>query len=221
MRSLLLIPLYNRAVAGLPVLGTPEETAGRFLAGPGTLAERAEEMAKTHTLLSASAGFVFGLGGFITLPVTLPANVIGVALVQLHLCAATAFMGGHDPRDRAVRDRAIACLLGRTDDEPTEEDEAVEVLDRSAVKIAERGIRFLAEGAVGLATGAGRWGTTKFVARQLPRRSLPLLGGVLGGASDAYNTGKVAEAAQRAFLPEDDGAPRLLAEIGVSGDGAG
>lgn len=219
MRSLLLIPLYNRAVAGLPMLGTPAETAGRFLAGPGTLAERAEEMSKSHTLLCASTGFVCGLGGFITLPVTLPTNVIGVALVQLHLCAATAFMGGHDIHDRAVRDRAIACLLGRAD-EPTEEDEAVEVLDRSAVKIAERGIRFLAEGAVGLVTRAGRWGATKAVTRQLPRRSLPLVGGVLGGASDAYNTGKVAEAARRAFLPDEDGTPRLLAEMATSGDGA-
>lgn len=218
MRSLLLIPLYNRALAGLPMLGTPAETAGRFLAGPGTLAERAEEMSKTHTLLCASTGFVCGLGGFVTLPVTLPANVVGVAMLQLHLCAATAFMGGHDPRDRAVRDRAIACLLGRTDDEPTEEDEAVEVLDRSAVKIAERGIRFLAEGAVGLVSRAGRWGATKLVTRQLPRRSLPLLGGVLGGASDAYNTEKVAEAARRAFISEEE-MPRLLTDLAPSGDG--
>jgi len=223
MRSLLLIPLYNRAVAGLPLLGTPEETAGRFLAGPGSLAERAEEMSKSHTLLCASTGFVCGLGGFITLPVTLPTNLVGVALLQLHLCAATAFMGGHDIHDRAVRDRAIACLLGRSD-EPSKEDEAVEVLDRSAVKVAERGIRFLAEGAVGLVSRAGRWGATKLVTRQLPRRSLPILGGILGGASDAYSTDKVAEAARLAFLDEPEPA-RLVADLSasgaISGDGAG
>ena len=46
MRSHLLKPLYNRAADGLPILGTPAETAGRFLSGPGTLAERAEEMSK-------------------------------------------------------------------------------------------------------------------------------------------------------------------------------
>ena len=220
MRSHLLKPLYAYAVSGLPVLGTPAETAGRFLAGPGSLAERAEEMSKTHTLLCASTGFVCGLPGFFMIPVTLPANLVGVALVQLHLCAATAFMGGHDPHDKAVRDRAIACLLGRGDDEPTEENEAVEVLDRSAVKLAERGIRFLAEGAVTLASRASRWGVTKVVTRQLPRRSLPLVGGVLGGASDAYNTGKVAEAAREAFL-DDEETPLLVADLAMSGDGAG
>ncbi len=225
MRSHVLRFLYNRAVGGLPVLGTPAETAGRFLSGPGTLAERAEEMSKTHVMLCASTGFVLGLPGFLMLPITLPTNLAGVALVQLHLAAATAFMGGHDPHDKAVRERAVACLLGRGTEEPTEEDEAVEVIDRSAVKLAERGIRFLAEGAVGLATRAGRWGATKVVTRQLPRRSLPLVGGVLGGASDAYSAGKVAEAARRAFL---DVEPPLslvaeieTSEIEASGDGAG
>ena len=47
MKSLFLKPLYNRAVDGLPVLGTPAETAARFLAGPGTLHERAEAMTGT------------------------------------------------------------------------------------------------------------------------------------------------------------------------------
>ncbi len=219
MRSHLLNPLYSRAVSGLPGLGTPAETAGRFLSGPGTLAERAEEMSKTHTMLCASTGFVCGLPGFFMLPVTLPANLVGVALVQLHLCAATAFMGGHDPHDKAVRDRAIACLLGRGEDEPTEENEAVEVLDRSAVKLAERGIRLHAEGAVGLVSRASRWGVTKVVTRQLPRRSLPIVGGVLGGASDAYSTGKVAEAARNAFLDNDE-MPLLVADLETSGDGA-
>src|SRR5690606_8313379 len=114
-KSHLLKPLYNRALDGLPLLGTPAETAGRFLSGPGTLHERAEEMAGTYTLLCASTGFVCGLGGFLTLPITLPANLVGVATLQLHLCAATAFMGGHDPYDAAVRIRAIACLVGDTD----------------------------------------------------------------------------------------------------------
>ncbi len=229
MRSHLLKPLYNRAVDGLPVLGTPAETAGRFLSGPGTLTERAEEMGQTHTMLCASTGFVLGLPGLLLLPVTLPTNLVGVALIQLHLCAATAFMGGHDPHDREVRRRAIACLIGRGTDEASDEDEAVEVVDRSAVKLAERGLRFLAEGAVGLASRAGRWSATKVVTRQLPRRSLPLIGGVLGGVSDAYSTGKVAEAARRAFL-DDPSVPRLVADLeasrgeasrgGASGDGA-
>lgn len=219
MKTLLLKPLYDRALDGLPVLGTPAETAGRFLAGPGTLHERAEEMAGTHTLLCASTGFVCGLPGFLMLPITLPTNLAGVAVLQLHLCAATAFMGGHDPADDAVRDRSIACLISDTDAEHLgERDEATEVFDRSAVKLAERGIRFLAEGAVGVATRATKWTAKKVVTSRLPRRSLPILGGVLGGASDAYTTGRVAEAARQTFL--DTSPDKLLVADLASGDGA-
>jgi hypothetical protein len=220
MKSFLLKPLYNRAVDGIPGLGTPAETAARFLAGPGTLHERAEEMTGTYTLLCGSAGFVFGLGGFITLPITLPANIIGVATLQLHLCAATAFMGGHDIHDDEVRKRSIACLVSGSDAEHLQEsDEATEVFDRSAVKLAERGIRFLAEGAVGIATRATKWTATKVVTSRLPRRSLPILGGFIGGASDAYSTGKVAEVARQTFLT--DGKPLLTAAELAAGDGAG
>lgn len=219
MRTLILRPFYKRAIDGLPVLGTPAETAARFLAGPGSLHERAEEMAGTHKLLCASTGFVCGLPGFLMLPITLPTNLAGVALLQLHLCAATAFMGGHDPSDDAIRDRSIACLISGTDAQHLEErDEAAEVLDRSAVKFAERGIRFLAEGAVGVATKATKWTAKKVVTSRFPRRSLPLLGGVLGGASDAYSTDRVAEAARQTFL--DESPDKLLVADLASGDGA-
>lgn len=226
MKALLLTPVYARALEGLPLLGTPAELAGRYLVGPGSIEERAEAMASTYTLLCASTGFVCGLGGFLTLPVTLPVNLAGVALLQLHLCAATAFMGGHDPRAEAVRERALACLTG-TWEAGAERDVAEELIDRSAVKVAERGVRFLLEGALSLASQAGRWGleragrwgATRFVTRTLPRRSLPLVGGLLGGASDAYATGKVAEAARFVFLARPT-APRLLAELSAAGNGS-
>jgi hypothetical protein len=46
-----------------------------------------------------------------------------------------------------------------------------------------------------------------------------VLGGVLGGASDAYSTGRVAEAARLTFL--DDGTKALAVADLASGDGAG
>jgi len=199
MKALLLKPLYRRALGGLPLLGTPAETAGRYLARPGTLHERAEQMAQAHLALTASTGFVCGLGGFITLPVTLPTNLVGVALLQLHLCASTAFLGAHDPADPAVRSQCIACLLG-VGQSSDEGDAAQEVVDRSAVKLAERGLRLLTETAVGVATRAGKWGAGRVVRSQIPRRSLPLVGGVLGGATDLHATRRVAEAARAAFL---------------------
>jgi hypothetical protein len=212
MRSLLLRPLYGRALEGLPLLGTPAQTAGRYLVRPGKIVERADDMAAVHIALSASTGFVCGLGGFLTLPVTLPTNVAGVALLQLHLCASTAFLAGLDPKDASVRELSIACLTGETT--LASRDETQEVVDRSAVKVAERGIRLLAETAVSMAEAAGRFSATRFVTRRIPRRSLPLVGGMIGGMSDLYATRKVAAAAREAFLtgaPDSETLAALLA----------
>lgn len=206
MKSLILSPLYDTALEGLPLLGTPQETAARHAARPGSLRDRAAEMADVHVLLSASTGFVCGLGGFLTLPVTLPANVAGVALLQLHLCAATAALAAQDPLDPEVKARSLACLTDG--DVEHARDEAQEVLDRSIVKIAERGLRLLAEVAVGTAEIAGRLGVHHALRQRLPRRALPLIGGFIGGASDLYATRRVARAARERFLAIELEPPR-------------
>jgi len=200
VRSIILKPLYGIALDGLPFLGTPAATAARFVGRPGSLHLRAEEMAQTHLALCTSTGFVCGLGGFLTLPITLPANVAGVALIQLHLCASTAFLGSHDPHAAQVRELAVQCLTGAIAPGP-ERDETQEVVDRSAVKIAERGLRLLAETALAATQAASKFTAGRLMARRIPRRSLPLVGGFIGGASDLYATQKVAAAAREAFLP--------------------
>ncbi len=201
MRSYLLQPLYSVALDGLPLLGTPAETAGRSLVRHGTLRERAEEMSQTHLALCAGTGFVCGLGGFLTLPITLPVNVSGVALIQLHLCASMAFLASENPVDPHVQNRIFDCITGAAEGYP-DRDEAQEVLDRSAVKIAERGLRLVAEATVSLAQAAGKATARNAVLRRLPRRSLPLVGGVIGGASDLYATRRVVEAALEEFIPK-------------------
>lgn len=199
MRTFLLNRLYGQAISGLPLLGTPAETAARHLATPGSLTERADRMAQTHLALCTSTGFVCGLGGLLTLPITLPANVVGVALLQLHLGASVAFLGGRDVNDKQTRAEVVRCLLGPADEQP-DRDEAQEVTDRAAVKIAERLVRVVAETAVGVATSA----TRSVLTARLPRRSLPLIGGVIGGTSDFRSTQRVIVCAYDAFLRSDD-----------------
>jgi hypothetical protein len=219
MKSFILKPLYDRAVDGIPGLGTPEEAVARF-GGEGTPHERAERLTTVYLGLCASTGFVMGLGGWLTLPVTLPANVAGVALLHLHMCAAYARLGGLDPHDADVKERAVCVLLGSPTPEPTRE-ESEEVLDRSAVKLAERGLVLVAETALGLAKHAGEYAVKKIVKRRLIRRSIPFLGGILGGISDYYATRQVSQTAADAFLDGGDGGeapPRLPTSDGHTED---
>lgn len=184
--------LYGQVLRGLPGLGTPEETAQAFLRAKGTPREAAGRLCRRYTGYSALTGFVCGLPGYVSMTVTVPANVGGVLLLQLHMCASMAVLGDRDPKDDEVRKLAVGCVLdvfkgGRPDGERRLEG----LLSRVSIKLAERGVRFVSEQAI-------RW-----VGRR--SRSLPLLGGVIGGYTDLHSTREVGEGALRLFLVEEKG----------------
>ena len=52
------------------------------------------------------------LGGVAALPVTVPANLAGVAVVQVRMVAAIAHLRGYDLDDNRVRTALVMCLLG-------------------------------------------------------------------------------------------------------------
>lgn len=197
MKSTLLKPFYAKAVAGLPVLGNPEDLAYRFAQDAGSAEGASERLIALYVSLCGATGFVCGLPGFLALPVTLPANLAGVALLQLHMAAAFAALGGHDLADVSTRDRCIGCLLEKLD-ERGQNSEEEEVASRTGIKLAERSVRFVTEQATRFGVKAAR----NIALRKLGARRLPLIGGVLGAGSDAYVTAHVGHCARETFLPK-------------------
>lgn len=193
MKVHLLKPLYDKVIQGLPLLGTPADAARRF-GGSGTPRD-ADRIARRYIALGGAAGFVSGLPGFLLLPVTVPANLAGVAALQLHLCATLAHLGGHDINDPDTRARCIGCLLDRMDAQGENSEEA-EVATRTGVKLAERGARLVAEKSIGLA----KWTARRVVLGKTGLGRLPLIGGVISAGSDAVVTRHVARCARARFL---------------------
>ncbi len=194
MRSTLLRPVYHRALRGLPVLGTPTDAARRFGGTSGSLEDRADRIIAAYTGLGGATGFACGVPGILLTPITLPANVAGVALIQMHMTAAVASLAGHDLHVLETRDKCIACLLEKITDEGANT-EKKEAAARTGVKMLERGARV----AFGLTLG-GRAARGAMVRWTVLRR-VPLIGGVIGAGSDAYVTAFVGRCAKRAFLP--------------------
>jgi hypothetical protein len=193
MKAKMLEVLYNKTVRGLPLLGTPEEVAQRFNQHPE--APDGDSLVALYTGLSGATGFVFGLPGFLLLPFTLPGNIVGVAALQLHMTAALAALGGHDIYSAATRNRCIGCLLKKIN-EPRKNSEEEEVLSRTGTKLFERTLRFMAEQA---AKGAGKLARSVAM-RKVGVNRIPLIGGVIGGGSDAYVTVHIGRCAQAEFL---------------------
>ena len=61
---------------------------------------------------ASTSGFVTGLGGIITIPVTLPANILSVALIQVRMATAIACIYGLDPREDRVKTIVYLTLCG-------------------------------------------------------------------------------------------------------------
>ena len=211
VQQFILDRLYPTVIDGLPVLGTPAEFAARFDDPALSPRERGEALVKTHVALGGATGFASGLGGWLTLPVALPAGIAGTATIQLHMAASVAALARKDPSTGAVRAKVLECLIGASPDPargPVRDAEQ-ETIDRFGLKLAERGLNLVVSSAV----GAAKWGAKKVVSGQVKRRVLrgiPLLGGFIGAASDGYVTTKVAQAAREEFIggiPEDSRSP--------------
>ncbi|VDN47068.1 EcsC family protein [Petrocella atlantisensis] len=61
-----------------------------------------------------TSGFLTGLGGLITLPVALPANITSVLYVQIRMVAAIAKIGGYDVHSDEVQSLVYLCLTGNS-----------------------------------------------------------------------------------------------------------
>ena len=67
-----------------------------------------------QTTKAATSGFVTGFGGFLTMPVTIPANIATVILFQIRMIAAIAVMRGYDLSSDQVRTFVYTTLAGTT-----------------------------------------------------------------------------------------------------------
>src|SRR6185437_16633197 len=92
-----------------PITGSRDYAEAR-LAHFGDPEKAIKRIVAETTASSATAGFVTGLGGFITLPVTLPANITGQAILNARMVGAIAHLRGWDLQDELVRNSVLITI---------------------------------------------------------------------------------------------------------------
>jgi len=159
----------------------------------------AEAVIDQHVRLAGIQGFVTSVGGLVTLPVAMPANVAGLAVVQARMVAAIACLRGYDLGDPRVRTAVITCLLG--DDGVADRIEK-QSLPTSPMAMATAPVfdpeldrRVSAEVIGELIARVGG----KRMALAVTRR-VPLLGGAVGAGVDGWSTYKIGEYANRMLV---------------------
>ncbi|HJR89397.1 MAG TPA: EcsC family protein, partial [Aeromicrobium sp.] len=105
--------VLDKAIDGVGPLRSAAASADSKLVDAGGDVETAvSKLIRLHATLAGAQGFVTNLGGVAALAVALPANVIGVTLVQCHLIAGIAHLRGYDLEDPRVRNAILVCMLG-------------------------------------------------------------------------------------------------------------
>jgi len=143
-------------------------------------------------------GFVTGLGGFIVMPVTIPANMAGALVINARLTAAIAYLRGYDPKDPHVRTVATLIAVG------SNAQHIVKTFGIAAgAKVAIQAIKKLP---ITLIREINKKAGFMLLAKYGSKRALvtlakgvPLVGGVIGGAVDATMTGVVGRTASAMF----------------------
>lgn len=199
-------------------------------AGPlSPAAEAAESVRRKHpdvedaigalvsgaTRSAAVGGFVTGLGGFITLPVALPANLLGYYVIATRTVAGTAALRGYDLSSPEVRS-AVLLVLADEDGGALLSKFGLAgpggLVTRLARKqLAGPGLAVLNK-AIGfqLLSRLGRSGLSRL------GRGLPLAGGLLGAGLDVYALRRTVKGAKKAFPLRTAGA---VAGGGAQGQG--
>ncbi len=189
---------YDKAVNGLPGFETAEELAQDYMIRNGSLQDNAKKLVRWQIAKAGTSGFVTGLGGIITLPVAIPANITSVLYVQIRMIAAIATMGKHDLRNDQVRTLVYMCLCGSAITDLVK-DVGIHVGSKLTVtainKISGATITKINQ-AVGfrLLTKFGQTGAVNL------GKAIPFVGGVIGGTIDSVTTKTIGKVAISTFL---------------------
>lgn len=190
---------WDKSINGVPGAGTAEELAESYLAEAknGSVESSIDELITWQCRKCATSGFITGLGGIVTLPVAIPANITSTLYIQLRMIAAIAYMCHEDIHNDKVRTLCYSCLCGNS---------MIDILQDTGIecgkKVTVAQIKCLPGTVIqAINKAVGFRLITKFGSKGVINwgKMVPVLGGTIGGGIDFYTTKEIGKTAKRAF----------------------
>gem|GEM_PF-246582 len=198
--------LLDTGIDGRGPLDSAHKIATDALAKRRTTDEAVDEIVKDHTMMAATGGFLTSLGGFITMPVAMPANIVEFYLLATRMVASIAKTRGYDIDKPEIRSAILLTLVGADADDLLKKAGVVATgrLSNLAAQRLPGPILMVVNKAVAfrLLASAGRNTLARF------GKGLPVAGGFVGAGLDTYLIRKIADSARREFPPVTDGTVR-------------
>lgn len=163
-------------------------------------AERAiTTIVRSHIRLGAAGGFLTGIGGFVTMIASMPANIAGFYVLATRMVGSIARIRGYDLTRPEVRTAVLLTLVGA---------DAQDLLAKAGVvgtgRLASVAMQRLPKAAVMIINkGVGFKLATQLGSKSLSRlgRFVPVVGGGIGAGVDGFLMNRIADHARREFPP--------------------
>ena len=183
--------IYEKALNGIPMVShSVDEIADDYLSHHDTPEAAARSLARWQVAKCGTSGFLSGLGGIVTLPVTVPANIGSVIYVQMRMIAAIAKMGGYDVNSDQVQTMVYMCLTGST---------IADIVKETGIQIGTKSLT----AAIKKIPGSVLTKINQKIGSINLGKLVPIAGGLIGGGVDVASTIVISRNAIRIFIEDE------------------
>jgi len=161
-----------------------------------------KDLIETHVRLAGAQGFLTNIGGLVTMPVAVPANIAGLALIQCRMVAAIAHLRGYDLDDKRVRSGILASLLG--------EERMLAMIKKKKLPGTPMAVATAPVYDDHLSTVMANEVAGEMITRMAGKRiaftvgrRVPVVGGIIGAGTDGFSTWQIGRYVDREFLPRN------------------
>ena len=190
----------ERAIRGVGPLDAAALAAEKHLDDAnGDVDAAIKQVIESHVRLAGAQGFATNIGGLVTMAVTVPANVAGLALIQCRMVAGIVHLRAYDLEDPRVRNAILACLMG--------EEKLLALIKQKKLPGTPMALATAPvhdphlNGVVANEVAAELF--TKVAGKRIATtvgRRVPVVGGLVGAGTDGYATWQVGRYVDREFL---------------------
>lgn len=193
----------ERAIRGVGPLDSAAVAADKQLKEQkGDVDKAIREVIENNVRLAGAQGFLTNIGGLVTMTVTVPTNITGLALIQCRMVAGIAHLRGYDLADKRTRNAILASLLG--------EERMLSLIKKKKLPGTPMA---LATAPVHdphldniMANEVAAELITKVAGKQIATtvgRRVPVVGGLVGAGADGFSTWRIGRYVDRELLPRN------------------
>ena len=185
--------IYDSAINGRAV-----ELANEYIDRYGRTEEAIDKLVSCQRRKSTATGFMTGLGGLVSLPVALPADLYSSLVLQVNMIVAIAVIRGYDVHADEVKTLVFLCIIGNSIGDILKQAGIKAVTDYTAKTILPKltvlvSERIAAKVAGKLMVKASAKGVSNAA------KMIPFLGGLIGGAYNYVEVSTYANIARERF----------------------